>query len=123
MNQRPPSPVYHFSIQQEFPTRENCAIAELFNEAHERRASIARARVRPGDSTEAHALQGTTEWYVIVAGEGEAEIDGCRERVGPFDVVHVGPGAAQRIFNVGSTDLVFLCVCIPAFTPECYRSL
>lgn len=123
MNRRPPSTVTHFDPQQERWTRENCGIAELFNEAHERGCSIARARVKPGDGTELHALTGTSEWYVIVAGEGEAEVDGRRERVGPFDVVHIRPGSAQRIRNVGAGELLFLCVCLPAFAPECYAAL
>lgn len=123
MNQRPPSTVNRFRADMEYRTRENCRIAELFNEAHERDCSIARARVDPGQATELHALGGTAEWYVIVAGEGEAEVEGKRERVGPFDVVHIRPGSPQRIVNVGPGELVFLCVCLPAFAPACYTAL
>ncbi|HVW19834.1 MAG TPA: cupin domain-containing protein [Opitutaceae bacterium] len=122
MNQRPASTVTHFAPEQERWTRENCGIAELFNEAHERGCSIARARVRPGQSTERHVLSGTTEWYVIVSGRGEVEVDGEAEAVGPFDVVHIPPGSVQRITSAGAEDLVFLCVCTPAFAPERYAA-
>ena len=30
-------------------------------------------------------------------------------------------GTAQQITNTGPEDLVFLCVCTPRFTPNCYR--
>lgn len=120
MNQRGPSTVLRFNAAQEHWTRENCGIAELFNEPQERGCSIARASVRPGQSTETHALRGATEWYVIVAGEGEVNVNGIRERVAPFDVVHIPPGVSQQIVNTGAADLIFLCVCMPAFTPECY---
>ena len=33
------------------------------------------------------------------------------------------PGAAQRITNTGTGDLVFLCICTPAFEPDCYEDL
>ena len=32
-------------------------------------------------------------------------------------------GTAQRITNTGESDLIFLCVCMPRFTPDSYESL
>jgi len=29
----------------------------------------------------------------------------------------------QRISNIGTNDLIFLAICNPRFTPECYESL
>ena len=43
--------------------------------------------------------------------------------VAPNDVVIIPAGVPQSIANMGKEDLVFLCVCSPRFTPECYESL
>ena len=39
------------------------------------------------------------------------------------DVVAIAAGAPQRITNVGTADLVFLCVCTPSFRKETYLNL
>ena len=43
--------------------------------------------------------------------------------VGPGDVVCIPTGASQRITNTGSDELMFDCICLPRFTPECYKNL
>lgn len=44
-------------------------------------------------------------------------------QVRPLDVVAVTAGSPQRIPNVGTADLVFLCVCTPRFRGETYLNL
>lgn len=108
---------------QEILTRERCYIRELLNDAAVSQVSLAECRVLPGTTTELHRL-GVAEWYVIRAGEGLMEVAGdepCHVR--PGDVVVIPPQATQRIRNPGPDDLVFLCLCLPAFTPECYEAL
>lgn len=103
---------------------EGCYISEWSNTDLDPDLSIARARVRPGDTTRWHSLDSITERYVILEGEGLAELgDGTRSRVGPGDVVIIAPGMAQRIRNTGRDDLVFLALCTPRFRPEAYRDL
>ena len=43
--------------------------------------------------------------------------------VAPGDTVIIPAGSAQRISNPGAADLVFQCLCLPRFTPDCYLSL
>jgi mannose-6-phosphate isomerase-like protein (cupin superfamily) len=64
------------------------------------------------------------ERYVILEGAGKVEV-GTEPlaTVKPFDVVHILAGTSQRIRNVGSGDLVFLCICTPRFVPETYEAL
>ena len=108
----------------EFETPERCAILEMFNVPEDRDASLARARLRPGVTTQLHSLVGVDERYIVLEGEGEVEIGGRPfERVRPGSVVLVPRGETQRARNTGSADLVFLCLCTPAFSPECYRTL
>lgn len=43
--------------------------------------------------------------------------------VGPGDTIEIPAGVSQRISNTGDIDLEFQCVCVPRFTPDCYKSL
>ena len=107
----------------EFATSERCFITEYLNRPSLPSVSLARARVEPGVSTALHSVS-VDEWYLVVAGEGLMSLGAAEPfPVGPGDTVHIRPGVAQGITNTGATDLLFLCVCVPRFTPGCYRSL
>jgi len=107
----------------EFWTGERCFITELVNDDAWPEFSLARTRVEPGVTTQLHALS-VHEVYVIESGTG-------RMTVGDADPFPVGPGAtvtipkhkAQSIENTGKNDLIFICVCAPRFSQECYTSL
>ena len=104
--------------------REGCYIAEWANDAVDPQASIARARVPVGGVTRWHALAGITERYVILAGEGLAEVGVARPQpMRPGDVIVIRPDEPQRITNTGQSDLIFLAVCTPRFVPEAYREV
>lgn len=108
----------------EILTGEGCWILELWNTPADGAASIARARVTPGVTTELHRLRGVEERYVILAGRGQMSVGSLApSRVGPGDVVVIPADIPQRIFNDGDADLVFLCICTPRFTPECYEAV
>ena len=109
--------------QGEFYTAERCYIMELFNTPDCPHSSIARARVKPGVTTQLHSLTGVREVYVIESGEGIVEIDGKQARVAVGDRVDIPAGTPQRITNTGKGDLIFLCLCVPRFTPENYQNL
>lgn len=109
---------------QEFWISEGCFILELSNTPDDPEASIARARVRPGDTTRWHRLAGTTERYVILEGRGRVAVGDLPPReVGPGDVVRIPPLCPQRISNTGTTDLIFLAICTPRFRPENYEEI
>jgi mannose-6-phosphate isomerase-like protein (cupin superfamily) len=103
---------------------EGCWIAEQWNTPEDDAVSIARARVEPAVTTRWHKLQGIAERYVILAGQGSAEIGAAPARgVVAGDVVAIPPGIAQRITNTGASDLVFLAICTPRFRRDAYESL
>jgi mannose-6-phosphate isomerase-like protein (cupin superfamily) len=87
------------------------------------KVSVARARVKPGDATKKHHLEGgVQEIYLITNGKGKVTIGDMEPaEVNAGDVVVIPSGVPQQIANIGATDLVFYCICTPAFTPECYR--
>jgi mannose-6-phosphate isomerase-like protein (cupin superfamily) len=108
---------------EELWTSERCYIAELLNDEQAPEVSVARSRVEPGVSTQLHSLS-VAEWYVIEAGTGLMSVgDETPRRVGVGDVVAIPGGVAQKIQNDADFDLIFLCVCTPRFSQECYTSL
>jgi mannose-6-phosphate isomerase-like protein (cupin superfamily) len=116
--------VHHFRPESERLTEEGCYIIELRNDEEDPDCSIARARVEPGVKTKLHCLRDTVERYVILEGAGEVKIgDTPPVSVAPLDVVSIPAGVPQCIKNVGSRDLIFLCICTPRFRPEAYETL
>ncbi|MGB5246295.1 MAG: cupin domain-containing protein [Woeseia sp.] len=104
-------------------TGERCHIREQLNDARVPAVSVARTRVEPGVTTELHRLA-VDEYYLIAAGEGLMRVgEQAPFPIGPGDSVMIPAGTAQQISNTGREDLVFQCVCLPRFTPECYESL
>ena len=91
----------------EAQTYERCSIAENYSAPD---ISIARARVKPGETTVWHHLEGVQEVYLVTEGYGKVEVGSLKaEDVGKGDVVVIPPGVSQRIQ---------LCIDI-ANIPEC----
>jgi len=105
----------------EFTSQENCFILEMGNDASDPDVSIARARVRPGVTTEWHRLEGIVERYIIIRGRGRVDVGDLPPTVvSEGDVVRIPANVPQRITNIGDEDLLFLCVCTPRFVQSAY---
>lgn len=116
--------VVKYDSDAEYGTDERCFINELLGIAADEKLSVARARVEKGVTTALHRLHGVEERYVILRGRGSVEVGyKAAVEVGPLDVVVVPAETPQKITNIGDEDLVFLCLCTPAFTQECYEDL
>ncbi|MFW5440454.1 MAG: cupin domain-containing protein [Methylophilaceae bacterium] len=103
---------------------EGCYITELSNTSADPAVSIAKARVEPNVTTAWHQLKDVTERYCILEGTGIVEIGSePPKNISVGDVVIIPPMTRQRISNIGKTDLIFLAICNPRFTPECYESI
>ena len=103
---------------------EGCFILELSNNPDDPDVSIARARVKPGVTTQWHRLQGIIERYVMLSGTGLVEVGELPAQVVTVgDVVIIPEQCPQRIRNIGTEDLVFLVVCSPRFVPEAYQAI
>ncbi len=108
----------------EYYTDERCYINELSNIPGDRAVSIAEARVLVDTVTRWHKLDGITERYVILSGQGRVEVGLLSPQdVAAGDVVLIPPGCPQRIRNTGGGDLVFLAICSPRFEQRCYIDL
>lgn len=110
--------------REEVPTAEHCHILETWNRADDADLSIARARVAPGVTTRWHCLHGIVERYLIVSGQGLAEVEGMDPAaVRPGDLLYIPAGRAQRIHNTGTRDLLFYALCTPRFRWSAYENL
>jgi quercetin dioxygenase-like cupin family protein len=58
-----------------------------------------------------HYHRKTTEIYVVLAGEGEIELDGQRYPVRPLSAVYIAPGVRHRAIG----DLRVINIPVPAF--------
>lgn len=115
--------IKRFDASAEYYFREGCFIIELANSVEDPHVSIARARVSPGATTRWHRLDGISERYVIMEGQGRVEVDGLPPSdVAAGDVVTIPPLVNQRISNTGAGDLIFLAICAPRFVEEAYRA-
>lgn len=112
------------NLNTEFYISEKCYITELSNTSDDPDTSIARARVVAGVTTHWHRLNNITERYYIISGEGKVEIgESLVQNVSTGDVIIIPPMCRQRISNIGSEDLIFLAICTPRFSNDCYENL
>lgn len=116
--------IKHSDISQEFWIEENCYVLEVSNSEDDPDVSIARARVKPQESTRWHRVNNTIERYYILEGTGIVEVDELPPtQVKPGDVVLIPDSAPQRITNTSDKDLIFLAICSPRFRPEAYEGI
>jgi mannose-6-phosphate isomerase-like protein (cupin superfamily) len=105
----------------EFFIDEGCFVIETTSSTEDPNLSIARCRVEPGKTTRWHHLLNTTERYVILSGEGIVNVGDLPARaVTAGDTVIIPPECRQRISNTGASDLLFLALCTPRFSPDIY---
>ena len=96
-----------------FTTKDGSTIRELH---HTGAQSLAEATLEPGQSTQRHYHRASEEIYFVLEGEGNLEIDGEREQVGPGDAALIPAGAWHEI--VATTPLRFLCCCAPPYSHD-----
>lgn len=80
--------------------------------------SVAQIVLPPACASRRHYHPSAEETYYILSGEGEVEVDGERRRVAQGDSLYIRPGEAHQIANTGASDLIFIAICVPAWTPD-----
>jgi mannose-6-phosphate isomerase-like protein (cupin superfamily) len=106
-------------------TPEGCFVSENWGLVSygDKTVSIARARIEPGITTKPHHLESIQEIYLITKGKGKVQIAGLEPtNVEEGDTIIIPDGTSQKITNIGKTDLIFYCICTPAFTENLYRA-
>jgi mannose-6-phosphate isomerase-like protein (cupin superfamily) len=100
-----------------FTASDGCRLAEVIHPGKDgtsQGVSLARASLSPGAATTPHRLD-FLEIYYVLRGRGVVHHGGEAQEVEPESCVHLPPGAVQWVENTGEEDLVFLCVCHPAW--------
>jgi mannose-6-phosphate isomerase-like protein (cupin superfamily) len=98
-----------------FTTKDGSTIRELH---HTPTQSLAEATLEPGQATERHYHERSEEIYLVTKGSGELEVDGEITRVRPGDAILIPPRVWHTLENNGTSELIILCVCSPAYSHE-----
>lgn len=101
-----------------FITADGSSIRELAHPAWTPAAkqSLAEASLQPGSETAEHYHPISEELYYFVSGEGRMRLDGDEAPVAAGDCVVIPPGTPHKLWNTGTTPLVLLCCCAPAYS-------
>jgi mannose-6-phosphate isomerase-like protein (cupin superfamily) len=105
---------------QPFITADGSTIRELLGlpTAPVRNQSLAEATLEPNQATERHYHRESEEFYYLLEGSGEIEIQGERAQVDAGDAILIPPGAWHQIRAFGERRLRFLCCCAPPYRHE-----
>jgi mannose-6-phosphate isomerase-like protein (cupin superfamily) len=110
--------VQNLSGQASFITKDGSAIRSILDRTNApvQNQSLAEARVPAGGRTQRHYHKIAEEFYFILEGAGEIELDGERRLVGPGDAILIPAGSWHTI--MATEPLCFLCCCAPPYTHE-----
>ena len=110
--------VQNLSAQPPFITKDGSTIRSILDRTNApvQNQSLAEARVAAGGRTERHYHKITEEFYFILEGAGEIELDGARGTVRPGDAVLIPSGTWHAI--VATESLRFLCCCAPPYSHD-----
>ena len=103
-----------------FTASDGCQLAEVIHPANDPTSpgvSLSRASLGPGKATSPHRLD-FLEIYYVLQGRGVMHLDDQAQEIGPESCVYLPPGVVQWVENPGPGELVFLCVCHPAWRAE-----
>jgi mannose-6-phosphate isomerase-like protein (cupin superfamily) len=103
-----------------FITKDSSEIREILAPANSsiKNQSLAEARLAPGMSTDEHFHPKAEEIYYVLEGRGRMKVEDEVREVGPGDGIAILPGKRHKVWNLGQSDLVFLCCCSPAYSHD-----
>ncbi|HZP86138.1 MAG TPA: cupin domain-containing protein [Burkholderiales bacterium] len=103
-----------------YTTKDGSQIRELMHpDRHaNRNQSLAEAIIAVGQETLLHKHLRTEELYHITAGRGRMRLADNDFPVGPGDTVHIPPGTAHAVRNIGDVPLRILCCCAPPYSHD-----
>ena len=110
--------ILNLETQAPFTTEDGSTIRSILDRANApvEKQSLAEARAPLGSATQRHYHKLTEEFYFILEGAGEMEINGETRAVGPGDAILIPPGAWHTIR--ATEALRFLCCCAPPYSHE-----
>ncbi len=103
-----------------FTTKDGSTIRSLLDRSNAPVAnqSLAEAELPPACETDRHHHRESEEFYYVLEGDGEMEVDGERRALASGDAVLIPPGAWHQIRTTGEAPLRFLCCCAPPYSDD-----
>jgi mannose-6-phosphate isomerase-like protein (cupin superfamily) len=110
--------IQNLAAQLPFTTKDGSTIRPILDRTNApvQHQSLAEATLPPGASTQRHYHRQSEEFYFLLEGRGEMEVDGKMQLVGPGDAVLIPPGAWHQITAL--SPLRLLCCCAPPYSHE-----
>ena len=110
--------VQNLSAQRPFITKDGSTIRSILDRTNApvQNQSLAEARVPAGSRTKRHYHKTTEEFYFILEGAGEIEVNGEHRPVRPGDAILIPSGAWHTI--AATKSLRFLCCSAPPYSHE-----
>src|SRR5437868_2729278 len=110
--------VLALEAQKPFTTKDGSTIRSILDRTNAPVAnqSLAEARLPTGGVTQRHYHRLSEEFYFILEGTGQMEVDGDLRDVSPGDAILIPPGAWHSI--TARRSLRFLCCCAPPYAHE-----
>ncbi len=107
--------VQQLQNQRPFTTKDGSTIRSILDRTNApvRNQSLAEATLPAGCATDRHHHKASEEFYFILDGTADMEIDGETREVVPGDAILIPSGAKHRI--TARTDTKFLCCCAPPY--------
>ena len=107
-------------IQDPLITPQGEIIAEMIGTAagDDANHSVARIIIPPGKSSSLHYHKSTQETYFILKGECMMKVDDREFGLLPGQACWIEAGEVHQIRNIGETELVFIALCAPSWSPE-----
>jgi len=110
--------IRNIDAQPPFATKDGSTIRSILDRANAPVAnqSLAEATLPLGAPTDRHYHKASEEFYFLLDGRGEMEIDCETREVGPGDAILIPPGAWHQIRTI--EPLRFLCCCAPPYSHD-----
>ena len=106
--------------QPPFTTKDGSTIRSILDRTNApvQNQSLAEARIAAGNTTQRHFHRVAEEFYFILEGTAEMEIDGTTQTVNPGDAILIPPGAWHQITASKEAPVRLLCCCAPPYSHE-----
>lgn len=110
--------VINLSSQKPFTTKDGSQIRSILDlsNAPVKNQSLAEAVLPAGGATDRHYHRQSEEFYFLLEGEGQMEIDGEIRTVAAGDGILIPSGAWHQISTLNGVR--FLCCCAPPYSHE-----
>ncbi|HIG82943.1 MAG TPA: cupin domain-containing protein [Verrucomicrobia bacterium] len=110
------------SIHQQIPftTKDGSTILSILDQSNApvRNQSLAEARLPAKKSTQRHYHKASEEFYFLLEGQAEMEIDGITKEISSGDAVLIPAGSWHQITASGDGPIRLLCCCSPPYSHE-----